>query len=68
MEVYMRLSRTERSIIYLISEETPNKIIAQKLNLSQRMVEYHISNLIKKMKVESRVGIIVKSFRTNILK
>ncbi|MCM3380934.1 response regulator transcription factor [Shouchella clausii] len=64
----MRLSRTERSIIYLISEETPNKIIAQKLNLSQRMVEYHISNLIKKMKVESRVGIIVKSFRTNILK
>ena len=63
----MRLTTFEKKIIVLISEEVPNKLIAQNLNLSQRMVEYHITTIIRKMKVETRVGIIVKSFRNNYI-
>ncbi|MFJ8070588.1 response regulator transcription factor [Peribacillus sp. NPDC096447] len=57
----------ESRIIQLIASEVPNKQIALELNYSQRMVEYYISNISKKLEVHTRVGIVVKAFQNKIL-
>lgn len=63
----IKLSSLEKEIIRLISKEMANKEIAVRLNYSQRMIEYHITNISKKFNVHTRVGIIVKAFKENIL-
>lgn len=60
-------NNVENKIIHLIASEMPNKQIALELNYSQRMVEYYISSISKKLKVETRVGIIVKAFQNKII-
>lgn len=61
------LNSTECQIIHMIANELPNKVIAAELNYSQRMVEYHINKISKKLNVHTRVGIIVKAYENNIL-
>ncbi|UJX20187.1 LuxR C-terminal-related transcriptional regulator [Bacillus velezensis] len=45
----------------------PNKQIADKLNYSQRMIEYYIARISKKLNAQTRVGIIVKAFKQKLL-
>jgi DNA-binding NarL/FixJ family response regulator len=61
------LNTIETTIIEMIANEMPNKEIASELNYSQRMVEYHINKISKKLDVQTRVGIIVKAYRNRIL-
>jgi len=60
-------SKIESEIIEMISQEMPNRQIAEELNYSQRMVEYYISNISKKLEVQTRVGIVSKSYKMKIL-
>jgi DNA-binding CsgD family transcriptional regulator len=61
------LNTIETTIIEMIANEMPNKEIASELNYSQRMVEYHINKISKKLDVQTRVGIIVKAYRKQII-
>lgn len=63
----IKLSSLEREIIMLISKEMANKEIALRLNYSQRMIEYYITNISKKFNVSTRVGIVTMAFKENIL-
>lgn len=60
-------SEVENQIIKMIAEEMPNKEIAKNLNYSQRMIEYHISNIIKKLNVHTRVGIVSRAYKYKII-
>lgn len=62
------ISNIEKTIIEMIANEMPNKVIAGELNYSQRMIEYYISKLSKKLEVQSRVGIVSKAYQLKILK
>jgi len=57
----------ENKIIQMIANEMPNKQIADELNYSQRNVEYYISNISKQLEVKTRVGIVVKSIKNNLI-
>jgi len=54
-----RLSRREREILALICEAKSNPEIAAELNLSERTVRNHASNLFKKIGVKSRAEAIL---------
>jgi DNA-binding CsgD family transcriptional regulator len=66
-EPKMNLSQKELQIIEMIANEMPNKLIASKLNYSQRMVEIYINRLTKKFNVQTRVGIVSKAYKMKIL-
>ncbi|MNO36062.1 Response regulator protein VraR [compost metagenome] len=62
-----RLTPTEREVLRLVTGELPNKDIAQALAVSQRTVEYHISSILQKLQVKSRVGAVAKGYELGIL-
>ncbi|HAE78579.1 two-component system response regulator NarL [Morganella morganii] len=49
------LTPRERDILKLIAQGQPNKMIARKLDITESTVKVHVKNLMKKMKVKSRV-------------
>jgi DNA-binding NarL/FixJ family response regulator len=48
--------RENEVLSYLLQDKT-NKDIASEMGITERTVEYHIKNLLEKLKVRSRVGI-----------
>ena len=61
------LTPKEREILKLIAEDKTNIEISDELMLSKRTVEYHISSIIRKLDVDSRVGAIVTAIKQGIL-
>lgn len=61
------LTNTEIKILQLIAREKTNNEIADELNISKRTVEYHISSIIQKLGVDSRVGAVVKGIQRGLL-
>lgn len=53
------LTRREQEVLHLIGEGKSNLEIAQTLSLAERTVEFHVSNLLKKLGVRSRVEAVV---------
>jgi DNA-binding NarL/FixJ family response regulator len=62
------LSRREVEILDCISKEMSAKKIAEKLNISEFTVNNHRSNIIKKLGVDSSVGLIMEAMKRGILK
>ncbi|SFX60538.1 regulatory protein, luxR family [Thermoactinomyces sp. DSM 45891] len=62
----MDFSEVECKIIHMIIQEMPNKEMAVELHCSQRMVEYRIQGIAKKMGVSTKVGIVAGAFRSGI--
>ncbi len=52
------LTEREREALELISEGHPNKVIASKMNISQRTVENHRAHLLEKLGARSTAGLI----------
>lgn len=63
----LKISQKGKEIIEMIAKEMPNKLIASELNYSQRMTEYYINKLTKKLNVQTRVGIVAKAYQMKIL-
>lgn len=59
-------SDIEKAIVKLIIQEIPNKEIARRLNYSQRNIEYSISNIMEKLNVVTRVGIVVEVYNRDL--
>lgn len=53
------LSRREREVADSVLENMSNKEIAKKLNISERTVKFHVSNLLQKYRVGRRADLIV---------
>ena len=51
----LALSRRQAEVLEGLNEGLANKEIANKLNISERAVKFHVSNLFTKFKVNSRI-------------
>jgi DNA-binding NarL/FixJ family response regulator len=56
------MSRREREVHELLMENLSNKEIAGRLNMSERTVKFHVSNLLSKHRVKRRADLILLSF------
>ena len=59
------LSPRERDVLEAVLESQSNKEIASKLNISERTVKFHVSNLLVKYSVRRRADLILQSFQTS---
>jgi len=58
------LSRREREVLDALLENLANKEIATKLNISERTVKFHVSNVLAKFGVRRRADLIVLSYQS----
>ncbi|KQO15322.1 regulatory protein, luxR family [Paenibacillus algorifonticola] len=63
----MELNATEKKILLLICKEKPNKEIASILYISKRMVDYHVTSILGKFNVATRVGAAVFALQNQII-
>ncbi len=54
------LSNREREVVQLLLEGKSNKLIASSLVVSERTVEFHLTNIYEKFQVSSRMELVVK--------
>jgi DNA-binding NarL/FixJ family response regulator len=57
------LSRREREVLEALLENLSNKEIGSRLNISERTVKFHVSNLLAKFSVERRSDLIFRSLQ-----
>ena len=57
------LSRREQEVLNLLLENLANKEIASKLNISERTVKFHVSNLLGKFGVRRRADLILLCYQ-----
>ncbi|GAY76531.1 DNA-binding response regulator [Sporolactobacillus inulinus] len=62
------LTSKELTILNYIANDMTNYEISKRLSISQRTVEYHISDILKKLGAESRVGAVVHAIKKGLLK
>ena len=63
LEVSSELSRREQEVLSGLLENLANKEIAGKLNISERTVKFHVSNLLSKFGVRRRADLILLCFQ-----
>ena len=62
----VRLTRREEQVFDGISRSLANKEIASELNLSERTVKFHVSSLLAKFKVRSRMELMREASRNSM--
>jgi len=58
-----RTSRREQQVLDALLENLANKEIASRLNISERTVKFHVSNLLAKYGLRRRADLILQSFQ-----
>jgi two-component system nitrate/nitrite response regulator NarL len=58
------LSRREQDVLESLLQNLSNKEIAGRLNISERTVKFHVSNLLAKFSVQRRADLILHSFQS----
>lgn len=58
-----KLSARELEIVECLFEGMPNKEIARKLELSEKTVKHYMTNLMNKLRVKSRLGVVLAAKR-----
>jgi len=61
------LTSKELEILQLIVEEKTSVVISKELAISKRTVEHHISSILRKLSVNSRVGAVVKALEQGLV-
>ncbi|PYQ20040.1 MAG: hypothetical protein DMF79_11330 [Acidobacteria bacterium] len=61
------LSRREQDVLDPLLLNYSNKEIAARLNISERTVKFHVSNLLAKFQVQRRADLILQSFQAQAL-
>lgn len=61
------LTRRELEVLKLLSVGMYNKEVAEKLNISERTVKNHVSNIFKKLEVTDRTQAAVFAIRNNLI-
>jgi DNA-binding NarL/FixJ family response regulator len=60
-------SKRETEVLYLSMEGLPNKLIADKLSISDRTVEKHRANLMEKTNSKNIIEVIIYALRHNLI-
>jgi DNA-binding NarL/FixJ family response regulator len=58
---YAPLSAREMQVMDYLLEDLTNREIAERLEIAERMVEFHVKNIGRKLGVKSRVGIVMQT-------
>jgi len=61
------LTAREREVLTLICQGMKNKIIAEKLFISETTVRYHLTSIFEKLKVSNRLELVVYVFKERII-
>jgi NarL family two-component system response regulator LiaR len=61
------LSRKQLQILSLISYGKNNDDISNEMNISKRTIEYHITQIIKKLDATNRTAAVAKAIREKII-
>ena len=61
------LTRREFDVLQLLAEGLPNKIIADRLQISEHTVKFHINALMAKLQAQSRTEAVVRAIRFGLL-
>lgn len=61
------LSERERVVLHLIARGLSNKEIAQRQGVSLRTVEFHLTNVYRKLDVQSRVEAILLAYKRGLI-
>lgn len=62
------LTPTELEVIKKIAEDKSNYEISNEMVVSKRTVEHHVSSIIRKLEVDSRVGAVVIAIKRGLIK
>jgi DNA-binding NarL/FixJ family response regulator len=62
-----RLSRREQQVLDALLENLANKEIASRLNITERTVKFHVSNVLAKFAVRRRADLILQFFHQRAL-
>ena len=63
----MKLTKREREVLQLISEELTTKEIAERLGVSVSTIETHRRNLFQKTQSQSVVGLVKEALRLKLI-
>jgi DNA-binding NarL/FixJ family response regulator len=61
------LTLREMEVLQLLAEGLSNKIIAQRLNISEHTVKFHINSLMGKLDAQSRTDAVVRATRLGLI-
>jgi len=61
------LTTREREVLTLICQGMKNKVIADKLFISETTVRYHLTSIFEKLKVSNRLELVVYAFKERII-
>lgn len=65
--IISELTPNEIDILNLMSQDLTNTQIRQKAYMSKRTIEYHVSSIIKKLNVNSRLGAVIKAVQLGLI-
>ncbi len=63
----LNLTTQELELIHLLADEKTDKEIAVLMNLSERMVRYHLEKIYAKLEVKSRPGAVAQAIRLKLV-
>jgi DNA-binding NarL/FixJ family response regulator len=70
-EVYLYnrsiLTAREREVLMLICQGMKNKVIAEKLFISETTVRHHLTSMFEKLKVNNRLELVVHAFKEKLI-
>ncbi len=61
------LTRREMEVLQLVAEGLSNKIIAQRLHLSEHTIKFHLNSLMSKLNAQSRTDAVVRATRLGLI-
>lgn len=61
------LTAREREVLHLLAEGLPNKTIAQRLDISEHTVKFHVNAILGKLGVSSRTEAVVRATRLGLI-
>lgn len=61
------LTLREREVLQLLAEALPNKVIAQRLAISEHTVKFHVNAILTKLGAQSRTDAVVRAARVGLV-
>lgn len=61
------LTDRERQVLGLVAEGLPNKTIAQRLDISEHTVKFHVNAILRKLGAQSRTEAVVRATRLGLI-
>lgn len=65
---YERLSPTEMKVLALLCDGLVNKVIADRLYISDHTAKFHVTNITRKLKAQTRTEAACRALRIGLIK